>query len=619
MTAFRCLSSTTLLGVSALLLLAPGCATQTAQAPAPYSRLVSLQYAGSQDAVASLRKAIADAGADRARLDAIEADLAGMLERADTTFAGRQAICENLGTLYAVSFARGDHPIPPVLVAMLTDPKQVDFARSALERAPGAAVDAVFLSSLGTSKGRVRMALIESVGVRRIAAGVPALGDILSGGDPAEAAAAARALGKIGSKEALEALEKARDPLSTEVVEARIRCARNLPPAESRRLLRDLCSDTAVATPFRVSAFLALLSLEPDTAAEQITAALGGGDPALKEAVVTSLVGLPQDEVVPIIVSHFDSWDPQTQLGAIDAIGRIDDPRALPVVLAAAHSDREELRRAALAALGGLPGTRDIALLLAGAAKAPGETGNAARQSLSRLIGPGVDEAVYRGATRSGDPLRVVLLEELALRNMPGAWEILMGTRSDPAVPVRCAALDGLALVAPPSLEPTLLGWLTEATDPTEQSHAVRAAAGAAARNPDAKARLQPVADIFGKVPGAAQAHLLTVLARVGGADGAGYVLAVAQHGEARLAQSAVAALASWSDSSALGPLATLAARAPNESLRRGAFDGAVQAMQQNSGWLNAEQKAIVARLRKASLDAEQSRRLDVLEKGPGK
>jgi len=79
------------------------------------------------------------------------------------------------------------------------------------------------------------------------------------------------------------------------------------------------------------------------------------------------------------------------------------------------------------------------------------------------------------------------------------------------------------------------------------------------------------------------------------------------------------ASVASWSDSSALGPLATLAAKAPNESLRRDAFDGAVQAMQQNSGWLNAEQKAIVARLRKASLDAEQSRRLDVLEKGPGK
>ena len=153
-------------------------------------------------------------------------------------------------------------------------------------------------------------------------------------------------------------------------------------------------------------------------------------------------------------------------------------PRPQP--RAAERAERHARRRSVVVAgrrRGGSP--RDIALLLAGAAKAPGETGNAARQSHSRLIGPRVDEAVYRGATRSGDPLRVVLLEELALRNMPGAWGILMGTRSDPAVPVRCAALDGLALVAPPSLEPTLRGWLTEATDPTEQSHAVRAAAGA--------------------------------------------------------------------------------------------------------------------------------------------
>jgi HEAT repeat protein len=602
-----------------VLLLASGCATSTVPPPSagnppPYAGLVSLDYSGSQAARDSLQQAIAAAGQDQERLASIEARLIEMLGRPDMTFAGQQVVCENLGRLFASDSAHREPSVPPVLVHMLADETKVDLARMALERAPGAAVDDAFVSSLGKSSGRVRIALIQSVGNRRIAAGVPALENILLDPDGAAVAAAANALGQIGSQAALGALAKAHGQASAAVAEARIRCARRLPPSEALAVLQDVRANEAVPTPIRVSAFLAVLSLEPDTVSGQVAAVLGGDDAPLKQAVLASLVSFPANAVIPVVTANLKSWDPSTQSAAIMALGRIGDPSALPVVMAAARSDDNGLRRAAISTLGELPGDPDVASLLADASGEMGETGKAARQSLSRLKGPGVAEAVLSGATRIGDPRRLVFLEQLALRNAPGASEILMKARDEQSVAVRCAALDGLALVAPAGEESALISWMNSATDATEQSHATRAVVGAAERNPDPQARLKPVADLIEDAPLAAQRRLLAILSRTGGSFGADYVARFALKKEGALAQSAVTALGQWSDKSALGALATVAEKTSSDSLRKAAVYDAIQAMEGSSGRLTKEQKAIVERLRVVTKDAELARRLSAME-----
>ena len=124
-----------------LALLVAGCATPPSQqAPAAsepgrpaFAGLARLEYSGSQESLVLLQQAIADAGQDTAKLSAVESELVALLDEPDGTYAGRQAICENLGRLYAISFARGEHAIAPVLVAMLADGTQVDLARAALD------------------------------------------------------------------------------------------------------------------------------------------------------------------------------------------------------------------------------------------------------------------------------------------------------------------------------------------------------------------------------------------------------------------------------------------------------------------------------------------------------
>lgn len=611
---------------TALIFLAQGCTTPT---PGPaaaatvggpaYEGLVSLGYSGSHEPLAALRRSVADAGQDAAKLADIESQLVQMLGLPDTTYAGRQAICETLGRLFAISFARGDHPIPPVLVAMLADGSQVDLARMALERAPGASVDAVFVANLGQSSGRVRVALIESIGNRRIASAVPALAAILQDKDSFASAAAARALGQIGNKAAAEVLGRASDPESDNVVEARIRCARNLGRPDGQNTLEELSANMAIAPQLRASALSALLSLDPDAIPQRVASILGGNDRSMKQSVVAWLVALPRSKVLPVINGNIRSWDLETQTGVVAAIGRIGDPSLLPIVMDFARSDQDGLRHAAIVSLGELPGNAEVARLLAEEALRPGEVGSAAKQSLSRLVGSGVDEVVLGGSRQVGSPLRAVYMEELALRDTEGSPEILMAVRTEPDVALRCVALDGLALVGTSDLEAPLLNWMVNATDPTEQSHALRAAAAATFRDRNEKARLKPVADLMGGAPPAVQKRLLTTLSRVGGSEAANYVARFALNEKGPIAESAVEALGHWTDKTGLDPLATVAERAQNEALRTAAIDTAISSLPQNNWELTKEDKAVIARLRALAKDPTLLGRLDALEKPPVK
>ena len=84
-------------------------------------------------------------------------------------------------------------------------------ARYGLEPIPDPAVDTALREALDKVKGRLEVGVIGSIGVRRDPKAVGALVKRLGDADPQVADAAARALGKIGNLEAVEALKKALD------------------------------------------------------------------------------------------------------------------------------------------------------------------------------------------------------------------------------------------------------------------------------------------------------------------------------------------------------------------------------------------------------------------------
>jgi hypothetical protein len=125
----------------------------------------------------------------------------------------------------------------PAVTPLVLDEELSVHARNVLERIPGPESEKALRDALGQAKGRTRIGVINSVAVRRDAASTPALIKIL-GEDPDSAAAAAKALGEIGTSEAAKALTAARGkgpaPVKKAVVDGTLICADRLVAAGQR-------------------------------------------------------------------------------------------------------------------------------------------------------------------------------------------------------------------------------------------------------------------------------------------------------------------------------------------------------------------------------------------------
>ena len=125
----------------------------------------------------------------------------------------------------------------PAVTPLILDEELSVHARNVLEHIPGPESEKALRDALGQAKGRTRIGVINSVAARRDAASTPALIKIL-GEDPDSAAAAAKALGEIGTSDAGKALASARGkgPASVQkaVVDGTLICAERLVAAGQR-------------------------------------------------------------------------------------------------------------------------------------------------------------------------------------------------------------------------------------------------------------------------------------------------------------------------------------------------------------------------------------------------
>jgi len=165
------------------------------------------------------------------KLKEIEKSLVGLL-KSDATPAAKQFVCRELSII-------GTEQSAPALAEMLTQkpaseqqPHPADMARYALERIPGAAVDAALREAMAKTGGKVKVGIINSLGERRDAKAAAALSKLVGDSDEIVACAAVAALGKIGGPEATEALAKAKGSasgrLQMAVLDAYLKCADKL-------------------------------------------------------------------------------------------------------------------------------------------------------------------------------------------------------------------------------------------------------------------------------------------------------------------------------------------------------------------------------------------------------
>ncbi|NDC53152.1 MAG: hypothetical protein EBZ74_02400 [Planctomycetia bacterium] len=196
---------------------------------APFAALKAYDWTADAAPLKTIDQAAIAAHADAALRADLEKRLCGILgggpSRAAKEYACRKLMM--IGTAASV----------PALAALLGDKDNSHMARFALERIGAPEAAAALRTALGEVSGDLAIGMISSLAARRDAASVPALAALLQG-DATIAAAAAEALGRMSSPEALAALASA-DPfaaggLGRAVVDARLACAEGLLAAGRR-------------------------------------------------------------------------------------------------------------------------------------------------------------------------------------------------------------------------------------------------------------------------------------------------------------------------------------------------------------------------------------------------
>jgi hypothetical protein len=167
-----------------------------------------------------------------------------------------------------LSIVGGKDAIAP-MAALLGDPHLSCYARFGMEPNPDSSVDDAFRAAVPKLTGRLKVGVINSIGVRKDTKALDMLTRLIDDSDPEIAGAAAASVGMIGGMQASRALQAAlgrvKQPVVPVVARACLLCAENLMPTNRTRgleLYTALSAET-MPKPVRLAALRVLNAAGP--------------------------------------------------------------------------------------------------------------------------------------------------------------------------------------------------------------------------------------------------------------------------------------------------------------------------------------------------------------------
>lgn len=195
-----------------------------------FEALKTYDWGTDRSVLKPIDEAIVASHKDTAAKKSLEMRLVAAL-KGNVSQAAKDFICRQLSLI-------GSAGCVPAVAELLTDEKLSHMARYALERIPDEEAVAALREALPKTNGKVKVGVINSLGVRRDAKSVEALKALLADQDAEIAAAAAASLGAIGTVESAKALTefqaKAPEKLQLAAADACLVCAERLAAAGNK-------------------------------------------------------------------------------------------------------------------------------------------------------------------------------------------------------------------------------------------------------------------------------------------------------------------------------------------------------------------------------------------------
>ncbi len=410
-----------------------------------------------------------------------EAQLIAVLQSSATQFEKATACRElaHVGTGKAV----------PALAALLGDEKLSHMARYALEPIPDPAVDAALRDALSKVTGRPLLGVIGSLGVRRDATAVDALGKLLAA-DADTAQAAARALGNIGTPEAAKAIGDALDgtPAANQVAfcEGLFRCAEALAKegqsAPSLAIYDRLRKLDPAPQQVRAGALRGAILMRQKEGIPLMVEAIRGDDYVLTAAAVRASIEMPGTEVTAALAGQLPNLPADKQVLLVGTLGCRGDASAGPALLALATNGPDAVRLAAVRNITQLGYAPALTLLAELSLADEGDLASAARECLGGFPGKDADAAIAAMVAHNDAKVRALAVELIAQRQAGQSAASLLKAAEDDEESVRLAALKALRDQAGLAELPQLLAILLKARSAAELQAAENALGALCAR-----------------------------------------------------------------------------------------------------------------------------------------
>ena len=503
------------------------------------------------------------------------------------------------------------------LAALLGDEKLSHMARYALEPIADPAVDEALRDALGKLKGRPLVGVIISLGVRRDAKAVPALGKMLRDSDADVAQAAARALGSIGDSAAAKALQAAlpNAPAANQLAfcEGLFRCAEALAAKGQRDQavaiydqLRNLKQPHQARTGAVRGAILARGKDGPALLREY----LRSDDYILFSAAVQAALELPRDKVVTeVLTAELAKLPADNQILVIQTLGKRADPAALPALFAMAKgADKTGVRLAAIRALSAIGHASAVPVLVGLFADTDRQISEAVRESLAGLPGEQTDAALMAMFNSSDTSQRLTALELIGRRRMTASVPTLLKAAGGADPQVRPAAIRMVGELGGPDQLPALLDLLmgTKATQDLEAAEQALSDIFARADNP--QSYTDKITGLLAQAQPAQKGVLLRILSTIGGPDALKAVRAAVDDPNAEVRAAAIRALGRWKGADAAPDLLRLAKTSPDPSGRIAALRGYIGLVRDES--LSTENKLAMCKEAAAMIQRDEEKKL---------
>jgi HEAT repeat protein len=475
----------------------------------------------------------------------------------------------------------GDTAVP-VLGRLLLDPDLADPARYALEKIPGEAADKAVLAALPAAKKNLKLGLISTLAGRKTESAIPELAKLLRSADPAEASAAAGALGLIGGAAASDALFKvlptAVPTLKDAFAAALLRIAGD---SKAGSEIYEKILAAKVPPPIRFAATQAKLAASSNAPAA-ILESLSSADSDTQAAAIGLIKGRFDGAALDPILAVLFKLPEANQVKLIAVLAEYPKDIVLGTILSAANGTSKDVRITALRALEKTGDATTVPFLARAAATTFTVEQAAARTALSGLKGKDSDAAILsKLETETDTSVQAELVRALGERKIFSGKILARKLAGSPDPKVRREAVRTVRTIGTPSDIPGLLDFYLKNNDAAERQNLEAAIVGLAQKLSQVNGRagsvlsrlpvLEKAKDIAG------QASLYGLLARIGDDGALPALRASLVSKNSELQDAAARALIAWSTPAAQDDVFDLAESASSATIKVLALRGAVR------------------------------------------